>query len=317
MERRMKIADIVPRGRHRKYMGNLQGLAHSIKTLGLLQAVGVSKSDNRLIFGHRRLEAVKLNGDTEIDCRILDIENILEAESAENEVREMLQPSEKLALAREIKAWNDQKKEAAGIKAARGAPPGNRNAAKGRKQSGDRDPTLNSGRRKKDEKRRTEEQIAHKAGFGSRKEMKFAEKVEQEGIPELAQAMDEGRVGIKTAARLAEHPKEKQAKILKEATDGKSGKVDPRKVPGVLVNHTSILIDEMESLIKSLHGIRNQFGTASAMFGSPMFALATVDQNHCYAHLVIQASEMLAELAGQMETYLRETADERNGKRRQ
>jgi len=42
---------------------------------------------------------VQLNGDTEIDCRILDIESLLEAEQVENELREQLRPSEKYALA--------------------------------------------------------------------------------------------------------------------------------------------------------------------------------------------------------------------------
>jgi ParB family chromosome partitioning protein len=90
MEKKLKISDITIGQRHRKDLGNLKGLAHSIKTLGLLQAIGVTREGHRLIFGERRLRAMQLNGEKEIDCRILDIQNILEAESVENEYRASL-----------------------------------------------------------------------------------------------------------------------------------------------------------------------------------------------------------------------------------
>src|SRR5262245_46114756 len=99
MERRMKIADIKVGERFRTHLGDVRGLAHSIKETGLLQAVGVRKDDNQLIFGQRRLEAVKLNGDTEIDARVLDLDDLLAAEHAENYYREDLQPTDGYALA--------------------------------------------------------------------------------------------------------------------------------------------------------------------------------------------------------------------------
>ena len=67
----MHIDDIIIGKRARKDMGDLEGLAASIKRHGLLHPI-VIKRDNTLIAGHRRIEAVRLNGDKNIAVTIKD-----------------------------------------------------------------------------------------------------------------------------------------------------------------------------------------------------------------------------------------------------
>jgi ParB family transcriptional regulator, chromosome partitioning protein len=61
----MNIADIKVGKRIRKDMGDLDGLAESIRELGLLQPIVVFP-DGSLILGERRLRAVQLLGWKEI-----------------------------------------------------------------------------------------------------------------------------------------------------------------------------------------------------------------------------------------------------------
>ena len=68
--KKMKIKDITLKNLVRKDLGDLQSLADSIKRFGLLQAVGIT-STNELVFGRRRLEAHKLLGLEDIEVRII------------------------------------------------------------------------------------------------------------------------------------------------------------------------------------------------------------------------------------------------------
>lgn len=52
------IQDIVVKDRFRKDKGDIDGLMKSIKELGLLQPIGVTR-DNVLVFGERRLTAAE------------------------------------------------------------------------------------------------------------------------------------------------------------------------------------------------------------------------------------------------------------------
>ena len=52
------ITDIKIGKRHRRDMGDLKGLADSIATVGLLQPIGVTET-NELVFGERRLRACR------------------------------------------------------------------------------------------------------------------------------------------------------------------------------------------------------------------------------------------------------------------
>ena len=82
---RLPISKIKVRHRYRKDLGDLAGLAASIKELGLLHPV-VVWSDRRLIAGERRLAACKLLGWKTVPVTVIDIDEIVRGEFAENAV---------------------------------------------------------------------------------------------------------------------------------------------------------------------------------------------------------------------------------------
>jgi N6-adenosine-specific RNA methylase IME4 len=94
--------------RHRKDMGDLDGLAHSIEELGLLQAIVVTP-DLRLIAGVRRLRAFEQLGRTEIPVTILDIDDVVRGEFAENAHRKDFTPSEFVDIGREVELVERQR----------------------------------------------------------------------------------------------------------------------------------------------------------------------------------------------------------------
>ena len=102
MLKEIKITDIKVGQRHRRDMGDLAGLAESIRQEGLLQPIGVTDR-LELVFGERRLLAYRdiLKRKT-IPARIVDVTSILAGEYAENEVRKDFTPSERVAIARAI-----------------------------------------------------------------------------------------------------------------------------------------------------------------------------------------------------------------------
>ncbi|RLT12012.1 MAG: hypothetical protein DWI22_00185 [Planctomycetota bacterium] len=102
MLKELKIASIKVGTRHRKDMGDLKSLAHSIREEGLLQPIGVTEK-LELVFGERRLRAHKdiLKKKT-ILARIVDVTSIIQGEYTENEVRKDFTPSERVAIAKAI-----------------------------------------------------------------------------------------------------------------------------------------------------------------------------------------------------------------------
>jgi SAM-dependent methyltransferase len=88
--------------RFRKALGDLRKLAESIEDVGLLHPVVVTPQ-GRLIAGRRRLEAVKLLAWRTIPVHIVDLENIIEGELAENVHRKDFLPSELWAIAKKVK----------------------------------------------------------------------------------------------------------------------------------------------------------------------------------------------------------------------
>jgi N6-adenosine-specific RNA methylase IME4 len=80
-----RIADIIVGERHRKDMGDIDGLAASMADpgLGQLQEIGVTP-DGTLIWGERRMRAAQILGWAEIRVRVVNIDNIARGEYAEN-----------------------------------------------------------------------------------------------------------------------------------------------------------------------------------------------------------------------------------------
>lgn len=161
--------------RHRKEMGDLQGLADSIAAEGLLQPIGVTEGLD-LVFGERRLRAVRdiLKRDT-IDIRIVKVSSIVSGEMAENEVRKDFTPSERVAIADAVRQQV-------------GHRPGQRTELR------DDGPEVGT---------RTRDIAAQRAGFGSGKQLERAENVVRLGVPKLVERMDKGEVSITAAATIA------------------------------------------------------------------------------------------------------------------
>lgn len=103
--------------RHRQQLGDLQPLASSMATLGLLHPVVITP-DDRLVAGARRLAAARHLGWTEIPVRVIDLSSMLQAEHDENVLREPFLPTEAVAIGRaleeEIAAANAVKQQEAG-----------------------------------------------------------------------------------------------------------------------------------------------------------------------------------------------------------
>jgi ParB-like chromosome segregation protein Spo0J len=97
----MKIADIKVGERHRKEMGDIAALAASIGETGLLHPVVVSR-DGKLIAGERRLLAAQQLGWTEVPVTVVDLDNIVHGEFAENTERKDFTYTEAVAIKRAI-----------------------------------------------------------------------------------------------------------------------------------------------------------------------------------------------------------------------
>lgn len=88
--------------RHRKDLGELEVLAASIATEGLLQPIGITEA-NVLVFGERRLRAFQdvLRRET-IPARVVHVGSIAAGEYAENELRKDFTPSERVEIGKAI-----------------------------------------------------------------------------------------------------------------------------------------------------------------------------------------------------------------------
>lgn len=172
--------------RYRKDFGDIEGLAASIKELGLLQPIGID-ANYRLVFGERRLRACQSLGMEKIPARTVHLDSILKGELAENEFRKDFTPSERVAIGEAIERE---------LEGRVGRP-----AAETKENF----PELPQGQ--------TRDLAAKAAGFGNGKTYEQAKKVTNEAAPELVQAMDEGRASVSAAASLLALPKEQQAAV--------------------------------------------------------------------------------------------------------
>jgi N6-adenosine-specific RNA methylase IME4/ParB-like chromosome segregation protein Spo0J len=128
--------------RHRKHLGDLQDLAASIAEVGLLHPIVVTP-DRKLIAGERRLRAVRILDWTKVPVRVVDLDDIIRGEHAENTHRLDFLPSEIAAIAKAIRPLEEA-------------------AARERMLAGRPSGKLPQGRR------RTSERIAKVAGIGRR-----------------------------------------------------------------------------------------------------------------------------------------------------
>jgi ParB family chromosome partitioning protein len=98
------VEDIKVKKRLRKDLGDIEGLAESMKRLGQITPIVINKN-NHLIAGGRRLEAAKFLGWRTINAVIADIPNeitILEYEIEENTQRQDFNSAELAEAARQL-----------------------------------------------------------------------------------------------------------------------------------------------------------------------------------------------------------------------
>ena len=98
---KLPIEKITVTERFRKEMGDMEGLKASIKDVGLLHWIVVTRK-RELICGMRRLEACKSLGWESIPVHVVDLDQIAKGELAENTVREALRPTEIEAIRKAI-----------------------------------------------------------------------------------------------------------------------------------------------------------------------------------------------------------------------
>ena len=192
------ISRIVVGDRHRVAIGDIDGLAESIRETGLLQPVGID-SKHRLIFGYRRLLACDSLGWKQVPCVVLRLKSVLAGEYAENEFRKQFTPSEREAIGRAL----EQEYE--------GRHGGDR---KSRAADAALDP-----------KGKTADIAAKRAGFGSAETYERAKTVVEKGTPELVAAMDSGEMTIAAAATVATQEPGEQTRILSMPKDKRSAAV--------------------------------------------------------------------------------------------
>lgn len=187
----MPIEEVVVGNRHRRDMGDLQGLADSIRAIGLLQPIGVTK-DKTLIFGARRLAACRdVLQWKSIPTRVLDLAVIAEGEFVENHLRKDFTVSERVAILETLATH---------------------------RHGGDR----KSDEAKSDQEQLTvldRDQAARQAGLGNRETARCAKIAVDRGSPEVVAAMDDARLSISKAAQIAQLSDENQRRVV-EATEG-------------------------------------------------------------------------------------------------
>lgn len=95
------LDSIIVGERHRRDLGDLDGLARSMAELGLLQPI-VIRPEGMLIAGERRLHAARALGWTEIPVNVVDLDAVVRGEFAENACRKDFTLSEAVAIKRAL-----------------------------------------------------------------------------------------------------------------------------------------------------------------------------------------------------------------------
>lgn len=188
------LDDIKVGPRFRKDYGNLSPLEESIDAVGVLQPIGVTE-DLKLIFGARRLKACRNLGRDTILARVISLECLIRGEHDENseEIRKPFTNSEKLAIAKAIKAELGER---------RGRPGKD-------DENVEQMPHISKGER-------TEDIAAKKAGFKNRDEMRRADIVEEKCCQDIKDAVDDGTVSLSDAAAVANESREIQEAAIKK-----------------------------------------------------------------------------------------------------
>lgn len=214
--RLVKTESIKIQDRFRKDLGDIDGLATSIKEVGLINPITVL-SDLTLVAGGRRLEAFKRLGEDEIPARIiesvLDVETALKLERDENIQRKDFTPSELFALM-EVLLPKAEKAAAERKKAGRKAAPSGL-SPQGQASS---DQVIPSGLSSQNWSGRAVDQVAAVAGV-SGKTVQRLKNIKKKGGTALVEAVRRGEISISTANNLAGSTAESSAYSIPSVFD--------------------------------------------------------------------------------------------------
>lgn len=241
---RIRIDEINFGNRHRKEMGDLKGLAGSIKTLGMLNPITVAKVNGGylLLAGARRLKAKRdILGESMIEANVVKFAKPLEhllIEKHENDERLPFAPSEMVAIGKSIEAQLGER---------RGRPAKELDANASNLDSG-----------------KTSEIASEASGFKSHDTYERAKKVVEEGTPELVEAMDKKQVSIADAAAVADAPKKDQRAAVAAVKQGKTrtarAAVKPRSKSGKVVFDDRPIDQAIGKLTRMLDSRGNKVG---------------------------------------------------------
>lgn len=191
------LDDIKVGPRYRKDLGDLSSLKESIgRHGGLLQPVGLTP-DLSLIWGLRRLSAYREMGRETIPARVISLASLVQAESDENDddIRKPFTNSEKLAIAKAIKAeLGDRRGQRTDLTSS---------------QLGQSSDAPKKGER-------TDDVAAKAAGFSGKTELHRAEVVEEKCCQDIKDAVDDGTVSLSDAAAIAEEPRDVQEAAIQK-----------------------------------------------------------------------------------------------------
>lgn len=244
-------------GRFRKDFGDIPALAASIDSIGLLQPIGID-SGYRLVFGERRLRACKHLGRSTIPARFVNLDSLISGEYAENEFRKDFTMSERVEIG---KALEGELAKRVGVNQHTKGPENFPDPPRGD----------------------TRDIAAKAAGFGNGKTYEQAKAVVENAVPELVEAMDDGRVSVSAAAAISELPKDEQRVVAKQ--DPKAIKAAAKKakdrrrealpeIKPVATPHVLQIINSMDVLHRYFQGAGMSADDAVSKF------LAEVDSGH-------------------------------------
>jgi N6-adenosine-specific RNA methylase IME4 len=232
----VELAEIRVGKRHRKDMGDLDALVESMRTLGLLQPIGITP-DKELVFGQRRLKAARKLGWTSIPSRVVKVDALI-AERDENEVRKEFTPSERVSIVRAIR-------ERIG------------------KRQGQRTDRLPENLREVPKGVDTIEFAAVKGGFGNDATYRQAEAVCDRGTPELVRAMDTGALSIHLASKLVERPKADQQRIATAVLSGEDARNALREL------HRDERVKRLAEIVKGNSALDDGIGRYPVIYADP------------------------------------------------
>lgn len=200
------ISTIEISDRHRVDLGDLLALAKSMEEHGLLNPV-IIDTNRRLVCGQRRIEAAKLLGWASIDARIINLDNPLQAELDENELRKPFTVSERVAILKALNARIDKPLD------------------------GHITPQMAAQRRELGlpESGRAYDTMAEKAGLESRSYAMQAEKVVDNAHPSIVEMVDSGSLTVQAGSLVADLPKEQQAELAQKGPEAVRDEAQKRR----------------------------------------------------------------------------------------